>query len=281
MAKETMVTSVTLGELARGGRFDPEYWDPEYIKVDKLLRRKGAHPMGDFISFITYGQVGKRVLSSRGAVRYLQVVNIRDTGIDFDIKPDRLTEGSYNDIPRSRVQKDDILFTRNSFGGMSRLLGRCVVVHRDLGKVNVSEDIDIVRVNDIDPYYVCTFIKCSFGQAQIQRLKYGVRSTKLSFHQVRQILVPDADGIAQSWVRRQYLQMAAEHDAAMERKARLLLGSARRGGRDRGLEDLVGEDRIYVEKITAAEGMLRRLLERLEAYVSGEIAVFGGPGRQK
>src|SRR5207249_5028060 len=55
------------------------------------------------------GQVGARHLSPRGAVRYLQVINIRDTGIDFAVKPDRVAEGSQNDPERSRIRAGDIL----------------------------------------------------------------------------------------------------------------------------------------------------------------------------
>ncbi|HWY75850.1 MAG TPA: hypothetical protein VN281_09550 [Verrucomicrobiae bacterium] len=47
-------------------------------------------------------------------MRYLQVINIRDTGIDFAVKPVRIAEGSHNDPDRSRVGAEDILFTNNA-----------------------------------------------------------------------------------------------------------------------------------------------------------------------
>ncbi len=265
------VAHPSLGDLAVGGRWDPEYWDEEYVAIETLLRRRSARPLGDFVTSITYGQVGKRVLSPRGAVRYLQVINIRDTGIDFLIKPDRLTEGSHNDLARSRIQKDDVLFTNNSFGGMSKLLGRCVVVPTDYGKVNVSQDIDVVRVREIDPYFVCAVIKCDYGQRQVQRLKYGVRSTKLSFPQVKQILIPSADADTQQTVRALYLRMADQHEKAMERKAELAEGSRHRSGRDRELDELAGDDAQYQRLIAAADARLRDMLGHVEAYIRGDI----------
>ena len=108
-----------IADLVVAARWDPEYFFPEHVEVERMLRARNARPLGDYVTFITYGQVGKRVFSPRGSVRYLQVVNIRETGIDFLTRSDRLAEGSHNDVPRSRIQKDDILFTRNSFAGMS------------------------------------------------------------------------------------------------------------------------------------------------------------------
>lgn len=268
--KATMETWLTLGDLA-GRRFDPDYWDEEFVTIESLLRHRAARSLGDFVTFITYGQVGKRVLSPRGAVRYLQVVNIRDTGIDFLIKPDRVAEGTNNDPARSRVQKDDLLFVNNSFAGGTRMLGRCIVVPKDYGKVNVSQHIDVVRLAGIDPYFVGAVIKCEHGQAQVRRLKYGVSSTELSFQQVKEILIPAADDDTQRAVRKMYLRMAAQHEKAMERKAELADGSKHRSGRDRELDELAGEDAVYQRLIGAAEATLREMLGRVEAYIRGEI----------
>jgi hypothetical protein len=113
-------------------RLNPGYYEDQFMAVEKRLAALGAAPLGNFIpevhadgsKGITYGQVGERKLSPRGGVRYLQVINIRDTGIDFAIKPDRVAEGSHNDPPRSRVRKGDILFTNDAFRDTNTLLGR-------------------------------------------------------------------------------------------------------------------------------------------------------------
>jgi len=270
MRSATTETWLTLGDLA-GRRLDANYWDEEFVTIETLLRHREARPLGDFVSFITYGQVGKRVLSSRGAVRYLQVVNVRETGIDFLIKPDRVAEGTNNDPERSRVQGEDLLFVNNSFAGGTRMLGRCIVVPRDYGKVNVSQHIDVVRIAGIDPYFVGAVIKCKYGQAQVRRLKYGVSSTELSFQQVKEILIPSADDDTQHAVRKMYLRMADQHEKAMERKAELAEGSKHRSGRDRELDALAADDSQYLKLIGAAETALRAMLSEVEAYIHGDI----------
>ena len=135
----------------------------------------------------------------------------------------------------------------------------------------MSQDIDVIRIERADPYFVCAVVKCKYGQKQVQRLKYGVRSTKLSFPQVKQILIPAADADTQQAVRTLYLRMAEQHEKAMARKAELAEGSKHRSGRDRELDELAGDDAAYQRLIGAAEVTLRDMLVRVEAYIRGDI----------
>lgn len=145
-----MLVHLRQNELSHHNRWDPGYYDERFRKNERELKKLKSVALGDFIpevlpdgsKGITYGQVGARKLDPRGQVRYLQVINIRDTGIDFAIKPDRIAEGSHNDSTRSRVRTKDILFTNNAFRGTDTLIGRCVVVPRDYGKLNISQHID-------------------------------------------------------------------------------------------------------------------------------------------
>lgn len=158
----TLEVRIAQGEMNRHNRWNAGYFEERFRQNERKLKMLRSVPLGNFIpeelpdgsKGITYGQVGARKLNPRGSVRYLQVINIRDTGIDFAIKPDRVVEGSHNDPERSRVEKDDILITNTAFRGTETLIGRCVVVSRGYGKINISQDIDRVRVQKISPYFV-------------------------------------------------------------------------------------------------------------------------------
>src|SRR6266516_2047845 len=217
----TLEVELVQRDIRENNRWDAGYHDHAFRESDKRLADLGAVPLGQFIpdelpdgsKGITYGQVGARHLSPRGAVRYLQVISIRDTGIDFAVKPDRIAEGSHNDPERSRVAPNDILITNTAFRGTETLIGRCVVVSRNYGKLNISQDIDRVRVQNINPCYVGTFLKTKFGQLQIQRLVHGVDSQKITFGQVRSILIPVFPANVQHEVQKQYLEMSKWHEA--------------------------------------------------------------------
>src|SRR6266513_999588 len=208
--------------IRENNRWDAGYYDHAFRENEKRLTELGAVPLGQFIpdelpdasKGITYGQVGARHLSPRGAVRYLQVINIRDTGIDFAVKPDRVAEGSHNDPERSRIRAEDILFTNNAFRGTETLIGRCVALSRDYGKLNISQHIDRIRVDGIDPFYVCCFLKSRFGALQVQRVMHGVDAMTISFGRVKSVEVPIPSADVQFEVRRQYLAVAKQHDRA-------------------------------------------------------------------
>src|SRR6266550_4061030 len=121
----TFEVAVAQGEIVRRDAWIAGFYQPRFRQNERALKKLGSQPLGNFIpekfpdgaKGITYGQVGARKLSPRGSVRYLQVINMRDTGIDFAVKPDRVAEGSHNDPERSRVIQKDILMTNTAFRG--------------------------------------------------------------------------------------------------------------------------------------------------------------------
>jgi hypothetical protein len=259
-------------------RLNPVFYEERYIQIERKLAGMGAVPLGEFIPAnlqdgsrgITYGQVGARELSPRGGVKYLQVINIRETGIDFAIKPDRVAENSHNDPPRSRVRAGDILFTNNAFRGTETLLGRCVVVPRDYGKVNISQHIDRIRVVGINPHYVCCFLKSVYGSMQIQRVTHGVDSSGISFGQIRAVLIPVLAVALQQGAERQYLEMAACHDRAMEIKERLLQESGIAPGQyGESINELAEGRPAYRRNMQEAKQRLEHLLAELVAVIEG------------
>jgi hypothetical protein len=259
-------------------RLNPGYFEEHFLEIDCHLKKVGASPLGRFIpeimpdgsKGITYGQVGARDLHPRGAVRYLQVINIRDTGVDFAIKPDRVAEGSHNDPPRSRVRKDDILFTNTAFRGTDTLIGRCVIVPRDYGKLNISQDIDRIRVSGVNPYYIGVFLKTAFGKSQMQRLIHGVDSLKINFERIRSLLIPPTTEENQADVQRQYLEMFRHHERAMAIKERLLEETGVEPGQyGETINTLANEKPAYCRATEEAKERLDHLVTQLEAVIEG------------
>jgi hypothetical protein len=274
-------TIITLGEMVADNplrRWNPGYFEGRFVEIERHLRRLEATPLGGFIpnklpdgsKGITYGQVGARRLSPHGAVRYLQVINIRDTGIDFAIKPDRVLEGTHNDPERSRVRAGDILLTNNAFRDTQTLLGRCVVAAKDYGKVNISQHIDRIRVQGISPYYVCAFLKTKYGRMQIERVTHGVDSAGISFGRIRDILLPGLSSERQSAIEDQYMHMAHCHQRAMCIKERLLEARAIDPGQNgETINALASEKPAYRRAVNEATDRLDHLVTQLEAVIDG------------
>jgi len=275
----TLEVRVSRAELLRHNRWNAGYFEDRFRQNEKKLKRLHSVPLGKFIpeklpdgsKGITYGQVGARKLTPRGSVRYLQVINIRDTGIDFAIKPDRVAEGSHNDPARSRVNAEDILFTNNAFRGTDTLIGRCIVIPRDYGKLNISQHIDRIRVVGINPFYVCCFLKSRFGSLQVRRVMHGVDAMTISFIRVRAIVIPPLMVVLQSEIERQYRDMSRCHDRAMAIKDQLLDQSRIQPGQYGGaINELANENASYKRAMAEAQERLKHLISELEALLEGE-----------
>ena len=275
----TLEVRISRRELLSHNRWNADYFEERFRQNEKKLKKLESVLLGEFIpeelpdgsKGITYGQVGPRKLSPRGSVRYLQVINIRDTGIDFAIKPDRVAEGSHNDPARSRVAVGDVLFTNNAFRGTETLIGRCVAVSRDYGKLNISQHIDRIRVDGIDPFFVCCFLKCRFGALQVQRVMHGVDAMTISFGQIRRIEIPRLAVDIQFTVRKQYLAMSKQHDRAMAIKERLLQESGIEVGQyGEAINELANKNCDYKQAMEEAQARLRHVIGELEAVLDGK-----------
>ena len=236
------------------GRFDPEYYHPEYDDMFSEIRqaRFKISSLGKFIlpgtEGITYGQVGSRYYSKKGRVQYLQVSNITLTGIDIYEKFATVDEDGHNDPQRSRLKTKDILLLNGGVGSLGR---SCILLQND--KIyNISQDIDRIRVKGINPVYVSVFINSFFGKKQIERFQKGVSGqTKIGFEHVKCIEIPLLHDFIQSHIETEYKKMARYHDKAMEAKSKC-------------------NEVVYKKNIEKAETMLKKLIAKTEAVIRGD-----------
>lgn len=255
-----MFTQATGEDVQRTGRMDPDYWDPKYRRLEREMKKFfRTKPLGEFMSFISYGQVGKRYYHKKGEVRYLQVINIVRTGVDHWLRPAWIKEGSRNDPPRSRLKTNDIGLVNHGVGS----IGRCITISRDPGKVNISQDIDVIRVHAISPFYVSVFINTRFGQQQIERQCTGVSGiVYIRFDDIRSIQIPLLPERLQQRIKREYKRMSRWHDRAMEIKEELIKS---------GLSNKEAEkDPEYIRRIQKAEDLLTDLIRRTEEVIEGK-----------
>ena len=230
------------------GRWDADYWHPKFQDLmSKISDLYDLKTIGDFVSFITYGQVGKRIYDEDGDVDYTQTINMQLTGMDYEIKKAKIKVGSHNDPARSRLKYEDMLMGNSGMGG----LGKVVIFCDKKRKVNISQDIDLLRFKNINPYYVVTFLKTKFGNEQIWIRSKGVGAPKISFDEVKAIKIPVLSDPVQDHIESEYKKMSAYHDKAMDDKKK-------------------SDEVAYKKNIETAEIMLKDLIARTEAVIRGE-----------
>lgn len=236
-------------------RWDVEFWNPSYDKLFKLLESSRFEIcevdslMLPGTDGITYGQVGRREYDENGKVQYLQVSNIKATGVDVYEQYARIKSGSHNDPERSRLQTNDLLLINGGVGS----LGRCCILVKKDSEFNISQDIDRVRFqNPSTGYYVAVFLNGTFGQQQISRFTKGVSGqTKIGFDHVRAIKIPILDEAIHKNIEKEYKKMSSYHDKAMEAKKK-------------------NDEAGYKKNIETAEKILKDLIAKTEAVIRGE-----------
>lgn len=240
----------TLKELMEkkpSSRWGVKYWHPKYEKIMSQISKKyRLDELNKFVDFITYGQVGSRIYDQNGDVFYLQTKNMLNTGISYYEKFAKIKEGSYNDPKRSRLKEKDILIANAGIGSIGKVN---IFLYKD--KVNISQDIDILRISKINPFFIVIYIKSLYGNSQLWRKVRGVGAPKLPFEDIISILVPLLPDKIQNHIEQEHLKMSRFHDKAIESKKS-------------------GDEAGYKKNLEIAERMLRDLIKKTEQIIRGE-----------
>ena len=167
-------------------RMEPAFWDPRYTVVLEKLWDSGfpIKQLGEYVLHIAYGSTKRAIFQSSGTM-YIKAVDIQPTGIIYPgLK--YIEEGGPVDTQRSRLEANDLMVVRSGKGS----IGKVAIWHEDIGKANASQHVDLVRVREINPFWVTAFLKSRYGQIQIERLETGVsRMTHLTYDDIRRFLV--------------------------------------------------------------------------------------------
>lgn len=248
----------TLRELTEekpSSRWDVEYWMPKYDRLfaelyaSKFKIVKLEDLMLEGINGITYGQVGQRLYDKNGEVQYLQVSNVRRTGIDIHAKYARIKAGTHNDPSRSRLKVLDLLIINGGVGSLGRT---CLLLDESL-EYNISQDIDRIRLKlPNKSFFVAVYLNSQFGLEQIERFTKGVSGqTKIGFDHVYYIRIPELPNSILDHIETEYKKMSEFHDKAMKAKKS-------------------GNEAEYKKHIAKTEQMLKDLVARTEAVIRGE-----------
>ncbi len=254
-------------------RMNPEFWSPKWESIYATLKQCNfpVHPLGDFVSNITYGQVGHREYPPAGTkversngeiilrlpngkivrgVAYYQARNLKRTGLDiFESEPLKryIAEGSYNDPIRSRIRDGDLLLLRSGVGSLGRVVA--VINHPLLG--NISQHITRISLEGIFAEFVALFLQTRYGAKQMERQQAGVGEVEIDFDEVRSLKVPVLESTLQNFIVTEYRRMALYHDLAMAAKAANNFTQAE----------------LYLQ---VAEGMLESLIAQVEWLIEGK-----------
>lgn len=166
-------------------RIDAEYYRTEVLQNVRLLDKKNSDTLENLAKFII-GPFGSTVKVDQyvqiSDYRYIRNKDINDF-IIYDDDPALIHKDIYVSLPQYHIKKNDLLIT----------------VVGTLGKVAIAQDKDtksifsckstIIRPNNIDPYYLLTYLNSKIGQTFILRGTRGAIQKGLNLPDLKEIKV--------------------------------------------------------------------------------------------
>lgn len=141
--------------------------------------------IGEIVELVTKGTTpttyGYKYQDS--GIPFLRAENI-DNKIDFNIGLKFINEETHDFLKRSKLKKNDVLFT------IAGVIGRSAVVKSEK-KININQAIAIIRVgNNINPYYLSYLMQSDIVKQQIDKKIVQVAQANLSLTEIRNLVIP-------------------------------------------------------------------------------------------
>ncbi|MFA5769907.1 MAG: restriction endonuclease subunit S [Patescibacteria group bacterium] len=230
-------------------RWSPAYWHPKY---DDLFKNIETKILNEYILDIQGGGGGSHFSSFLGDkwdekgkyASYLHISSIMETGINW-VDSKSINERTYRRLKSKQLEKNDILLSNKG------TVGKSVVIYRDFPKTIVG-DTRIIKVKNLNPYFLCIYFKTSFGKKLSERYKSGVASEGTTMEQLKIFPIPTIKDSIQVKIEEKYKNISVFHDHAMKAKKNR-------------------NEKSYRENIDIAEKMLKELILKTEAVITGEL----------
>lgn len=162
-------------------RFDPEYYQPSYLELEKSL--KAAEPICiDDFAYVTDGIHASPEWVEEGGILYLSAKCVKDNY--FVLADAGQVSQSQNKLnPRTQAKIGDVLLTTVG------TIGNAAVVDETILPANMDRHLGIIRITEasgVDPYYLATFLNSNFGRFQTVRESTGNVQLNLFIEKAKQ-----------------------------------------------------------------------------------------------
>ncbi|MDP2921763.1 MAG: restriction endonuclease subunit S [Candidatus Omnitrophota bacterium] len=169
-------------QLEGAYRLDAEYYQPEYLTVDKLLLDRSER-----LSDIAEIRGGKRLplgeTFSKEGVPYIRVVDMQDFYVDLT-NAEKIALDLHERLNRYQIKKEEIavVIVGNTIGLIGFMLS-------DVTPCNLTENCAKIITKNVSPYYLAVYLASKYGQDQIRRLTVGTAQPKFGIDKLEQLKI--------------------------------------------------------------------------------------------
>ena len=164
-------------------RLDAEFFQSDYLQVQRRLEAISSHKLLDFQVNIRHPKEIKRNYVDDG-VLFLRAQNVRPLSIDLTTNPVYISEEDAERLKENAIHYQDILITRSGSPGM------CAIYLEQRRAISSSHTF-IVKSGNLNPFFLTIFLNTNYGQALIQRGRYGSLQPEVAPYFLYQIPIPN------------------------------------------------------------------------------------------
>lgn len=176
-------------QLEGSNRLDAEYYQPEYLEVEELLRNQPFKTIKQLSDGVFSGPFGSTLTSEsyiEEGIPFVRISNIQDVfvrndGLVF------ISEEEHKRIYSSHLSPGDLVLSKIG------TVGRLSVIPDELGEVNISENNIGIRISNLSSQERASllfFLLSRYGQNQIVRRGSGNIQLKLNISDIEDIKIP-------------------------------------------------------------------------------------------
>ena len=187
----------------KGKRWDVKFWHGA-VGMQKLSQRFSLAPLGEYIGHLTYGPIvtGRRPQHREGGIKIIRQGDFTETGLQLD-QVLCVCENSVYDPLRSRVCQGDLLLPRSGAGSLGK---NRLAVYTEKDPANIGCFVDLIRLVEINAFYVWFFLKTQMGWQQIRAIMNGVGTPNINFSEIRALLIPQIPIEEQGHFQKRYIE---------------------------------------------------------------------------
>ena len=185
------ISTIKYSDILEAHRYDSEYFKPEYLEIERNIRRQSFSYFGELTKLFIKGifDINSDVYTTHG-IPFVRISNLKNSIInDSDIV--YITEEENKKNKKTELRYSDIILSKTAYPACSLVtLERC----------NTSQDTIAIKLkadSRVSSKFLVIFLNTRYGISQMRRYFTGNIQMHLNLTESKQILVPSLPSLFQ------------------------------------------------------------------------------------
>lgn len=172
-----------LSGLEYSGRLDSEYYRPEWLAYENLIRKRGGKPLSDVADFLI-GPFGSAFTvqnyTKDRKYRYIRGKDVKPMQL-MDDDNVYMPQTDFDRLSKYALKKNDLLLS------VVGTVGNAAIVEEENLPAIFSCKSTVVRTKATNPHYLLSYLNSKFGQSLLRRKERGAVQQGLNLDDLKRL----------------------------------------------------------------------------------------------